>query len=226
MVSGALHNLSNIPIPWWNSLLVAFSLITVAICLSKKYSGMTAFLSIQGVCLTLLTFSLGFYAKEPHLFLAGTANLIVKAIAIPLMLRDSLQKSNLWRRKDEHFSISHAGIWVGVVTMMAVLVTPGILDKTAVLSGRTLQMAFAGVFLGLWLMIYRNFLYSQVVGLLLMENSLFLAALALTEGMPLLVELGILFDVFVCILVMGVLLGKVRHLFHTTEIDKLRQLRG
>lgn len=226
MTATALQNLSNVPIPWWNGLLVAFCLITVTLCLTKKYNAMTALLAVQGVCLSLLTFSLGAYAKEPHLFVAGSVNLLMKAGLIPWLLRDSLMKSKLWRQKDEHFAAIQAAIWIGVITLITVLVTPQLLEKLTVLSGRTLQMAFAGVFLGLWLMIYRDYLYSQVVGLLLMENSLYLAALALTQGMPLLVELGILFDVFVCVLVMGVLLGRVRHLFETTAIDTLRHLRG
>lgn len=226
MGKNAFPNLSNAAIPGWNAFLIIFMIVTIALCTSKKYQNMTRLLSLQAICLSLLTFTLGVNFKETHLYLAGVANLIFKAVIIPLMLRDSLKKSNLYQRKDEHFSLIHAGLWIGMITIIAVFVTPSLMEVAEVVSGRTLQLGIAGVFLGLWMMVYRNYLYSQVVGLLLMENSLYLIALALTHGLPLIVELGILFDVFVCILVMGVLLKKVRRLFDSTEIDQLGQLRG
>jgi hydrogenase-4 component E len=221
-----LDNLTQAAIPGWDLLLVLFVAITVLICLAKQYRSMTALLSVQGVCLSILTFALGRFFKENHLMLAAGVNLLIKGGLIPYMLWRSLKRSGLELRKEEHFSNLQAGVWIGVIVMLAVFVTPTLVAAESVVSNRTLQFGIAGVFLGLWLMVHRNYLYSQVVGLLLMENSLYLTALALTLGMALVIELGILVDLFICIFVMGVLLERIRRLFDSTAIDQLKRLRG
>src|SRR2546430_4024501 len=45
---------------------------------------------------------------------------------------------------------------------------------------------------------------SQLVGFLVMENGLFLGATAATYGMPLIVELGVFFDVLIAVLIAGI----------------------
>jgi hydrogenase-4 component E len=64
------------------------------------------------------------------------------------------------------------------------------------------------------------------MGLLSLENGLVLAAISLTYGMPLIVELGIFFDVLVAVLVLGILVFRIRETFDSTDVSKLRRLRG
>jgi len=58
-------------------------------------------------------------------------------------------------------------------------------------------------------MVNRKKTLTQIIGLMFVENGVFLAAVAMTYGMPLLVEFGIFFDVFVAILIMGIMLFKI-----------------
>jgi hydrogenase-4 component E len=51
---------------------------------------------------------------------------------------------------------------------------------------------------------------TQVIGLMFIENGVFLAAVAMTYGMPILIEFGIFFDVFVGLLIMGIMLFKIK----------------
>ena len=67
---------------------------------------------------------------------------------------------------------------------------------------------------------------TQVLALLSLENGLFLAAISLTYGMPLIVELGILFDVLVAAMVLGILIYRIRESFASMDVSRLRRLRG
>jgi hydrogenase-4 component E len=60
---------------------------------------------------------------------------------------------------------------------------------------------------------------------MVMENGLYLAAMVVTGGMPLLVELGIFFDLLVGVLVMGVITFRINQTFDTISVDRLRRLR-
>ena len=65
-----------------------------------------------------------------------------------------------------------------------------------------------------------------LVALLTAENGLFLAAIALTYGMPLIVEVGIFFDVLVGVMILGILSYRIAETFESMDTSKLRRLRG
>jgi hydrogenase-4 component E len=59
-----------------------------------------------------------------------------------------------------------------------------------------------------------------------MENGVMLAAIALTTyGMPLLVEIGIFFDVVVAVMVLGILVFRIRKTFASMDVSKLNELK-
>jgi hypothetical protein len=66
----------------------------------------------------------------------------------------------------------------------------------------------------------------QIAGFLVIENGLFVTAMFATEGMPLIVDLGIFIDLITAVLIMGILVFRINERFETTDTDKLRKLRG
>ena len=75
------------------------------------------------------------------------------------------------------------------------------------------------------MMITRAKAVPQVIGFLSMENSLFFAATAATNGMPMLVELGIALDVLMGFLILGVFMFQIREQFDSLDIRNLERLR-
>lgn len=55
---------------------------------------------------------------------------------------------------------------------------------------------------------------------------MFLATISLTYGMPLIVELGVFFDVLVVVLVLGILVYRIRESFESMDVSKMRRLQG
>jgi len=82
------------------------------------------------------------------------------------------------------------------------------------------------IFIGPFIMISRKTAMTQVLGILIMENGLFLGAIALTSGMPLIVEIGIFFDLLVAVLVMGIMVFRINKTFETIDTDALKTLMG
>ena len=79
---------------------------------------------------------------------------------------------------------------------------------------------------GAFLMVSRNKALMQMLGLLVLENGIFLAALTTTFGMPLVIEIGIFFDVLIGLLLMGIFTFRIRDTFDHLDVSKLRRLRG
>jgi hydrogenase-4 component E len=91
----------------------------------------------------------------------------------------------------------------------------------------TLAVAITLLLTGFFLMFNRRKAISQVLALLTVENGVMLAAVALTSyGMPLVVELGIFFDVLVAVMVLGILVYRIRETFASMDVSKLSELKG
>src|ERR1017187_5245659 len=89
----------------------------------------------------------------------------------------------------------------------------------------SVAVAIALFLIGFFVMVNRRKALTQVLGLLSLENGLFLAAISLTYGMPLVVEIGIFFDVLVAVLVLGILVFRIGETFDSMDVSKLRKLR-
>ena len=95
------------------------------------------------------------------------------------------------------------------------------------LGNNTLGIAITLLLTGFFLMFNRRKAITQVLALLTIENGVMLAAVALTSyGMPLVVELGIFFDVMVAVMVLGILVYRIRETFASMDVSKLSQLKG
>jgi hydrogenase-4 component E len=101
-------------------------------------------------------------------------------------------------------------------------------DTSAVtaLGHNTLAIAIALFLIGFFMMVNRRKALTQVLGLLSMENGIFLAGISLTYGVPLVIELGIFFDVLVAVMVLGILVYRIGGTFDSMDVSKLRRLRG
>jgi hydrogenase-4 component E len=113
----------------------------------------------------------------------------------------------------------------GALTVLGYVVARP-LTSLARLGNNTLAVALALLLTGFFLMINRRKAITQVLALLTMENGVMLAAVALTTyGMPLVVELGIFFDVVIAVMVLGLLVFRIRESFASMDTSKLSELK-
>jgi hydrogenase-4 component E len=96
----------------------------------------------------------------------------------------------------------------------------------SMLLGLEIANGICVVFLGMFLMLSRKKAISQVIGLLLIENGMFAAALFGVGGMPLTVEIGTFFDLFFAVLIMKVFIERINITFGSIDSTKLTNLRG
>src|SRR5258707_715705 len=119
-----------------------------------------------------------------------------------------------------------ATLLVGIVlVIIAFNVASPISQFSSSVARGTLGIALACVLLSFMMMITRAKAIPQVIGFLSMENGLFFAAAAATNGMPMIVELGIGLDVLVGILILGVFMFQIREQFDSLDIHHLEKLK-
>jgi hydrogenase-4 component E len=115
-------------------------------------------------------------------------------------------------------------IMAGLILLSFFAVAP--YAKTLRVDEDMLAAAIALLLTGAFLMVSRKKALMQVIGLLVLENGIFLAALTTTFGMPLVIEIGIFFDLLMGVFLMGLFVFRIRDTFDHLDVSKLRRLRG
>ena len=80
------------------------------------------------------------------------------------------------------------------------------------------------VLIGFFVLVTRRRALSQVVGFLLLDNGITATAFLATAGVPLIVELGVSFDLLLVVVVLRVLAARCATAFGSTDLDELREL--
>ena len=63
------------------------------------------------------------------------------------------------------------------------------------------------------------------MGFIIIENGVFVLSLAVGTEMPMLVNIGILLDIFASVLILGVFVNKIGDVLKEQDVDQLRNLK-
>jgi hydrogenase-4 component E len=89
---------------------------------------------------------------------------------------------------------------------------------------KTIAISMSVVLIGMLIMVTRRQAITQVVGFMSIENGLFFTAVVSTHGMPMVVELGVAFDILVATVVFGVFFFQIRESIDSLDVDQLSRL--
>ena len=180
--------------------------------------------SWQGGLLAAVTAMVATTNDLAHLYFSALLTLGLKALLIPWMLHRLVGRLGLDRHVDilRHTALVHM-VAVTLVIFSYWLVLP-IVEQEFGFTRNIVAVSLAVLLLGLLMMIVRQQAISQVLGFMSMENGLFLAAVSATEGMPLVVELGIAFDVLVAMVLFGVFFLRIQDSIDSLDVDRLNRL--
>jgi hydrogenase-4 component E len=152
--------------------------------------------------------------------------LALKTILIPAIFSRMIQRLGIRKEVESYINIPFTLLLAVLLIFVSFYSTGGRKIIRLVSFGEFIPLAISTVFFGMLMMTSRKKALTQVIGLLLMENGLFLMAVTITFGMPLLVELGIFFDILVGVLIMGVFVFKIRDAFEGIDADDMTVLKG
>lgn len=157
-----------------------------------------------------------------HVILA-VINVAVKAVALPAMLRWTMKKSQVERELEPLLGYSLSLF----VALALIAVSFGLGSQLPLPDGSlnlAMPVAFSSMFIGLFIIMARRKTITQIVGFLTFENGITLFATALFLNYGVLVELGILLDVFVLVFIMAIQVFNISSEYKHIDADKLNQL--
>ncbi len=182
--------------------------------------------ALQSLLLAAIAAIVAYFHSATHVYILAVLTLIGKVIFLPWLLRRQVRRIAITEEIEPLLNAPASMLLCSGLTLLGYIVARPftVLER---LGNNTLAIAMTLVLTGFFLMFNRRKAISQVLALLTVENGVMLAAIALTTyGMPLVVELGIFFDVMIAVMVLGLLVYRIRENFASMDTSKLNQLKG
>jgi hydrogenase-4 component E len=155
----------------------------------------------------------------------AVASTLIKAGALPWLLRRAIRESGAVREVEPFIGFT-ASLLGGVGLLGACLLIGARLSPHAAQgSGLLLTVALFTTATGLMIIVSRRKAVTQVLGYLAMENGIYAFGMAFAIQEPLLVEMGVLLDVFVAVFVMGIAIYNISREFDHIDTDRLTALK-
>ncbi len=204
-------------------LLVALVLLTNFTLVSASRINKTIQVAVlQGVLLGLLPLAMGLW-REPHIVLMAASAVAVKGWLIPALFRRAMRRVPISREVAPYIGYSASMVLCALGTGLSLVLAHNLPLRAG--SALFVPASLATLFTGFLLLVSRRKAITQVVGYLVLENGIYLFGLTLVDGMPLLVEAGILLDLFVGIFVMGIVINHIRVAFDSLDTGQLSELK-
>jgi hydrogenase-4 component E len=201
-------------------LILAFAMIT-----QRRVLNLVHLFTAQGITLVAATLDVGYLTAQHELYVSAAATFALKVVLLPILLHKLIGRLQV-RWDVEPLLNTPLTMLVGILLVVfAFNLASPIAALSSSIARSTLGIALASVLLSFMMMITRAKALPQVIGFLSMENSLFFAATAATNGMPMLLELGIALDVLMGFLILGVFMFQIREQFDSLDIHHLERLR-
>jgi len=160
----------------------------------------------------------------PNFLFLSVETLGVKTILIPWFLFRILKKYGSLRDetpgKPQFFSLFIAS----VILLLGVLSHHWIAGNP-IISPIHFGISVSAIIISLLLITVKRNIISSIIGFIAMENGIFLLSLSIAKEMPLLVNIGVLFDVFVDVFILGMFINLIHKEFEDLDVSNLSDLK-
>ena len=208
-----------------NLLAGAFLLSALFAAAQRRVLAAIAAYRLNSAALGGIALVVAFTTGARHIALAAVLVLATKAIVIPSLLARRVRRGGA--QLSEPITGVPAGMLVcGALVVLAFSQTRALFGAGQTILASCLPVSVASTLVGMFVMVSRRSALMQVVGLVLLENAIFLAAVSLTYGMPLVVEMGVLLDLLVGVALFGLFVGRIEETHGATDTSRLSSLKG
>jgi hydrogenase-4 component E len=208
--------------------LALFLLADLALAGSGRLNHAIRLVAAQGWAVGVLPLLLwdwsGGESPSARLWIVAAVNMLVKGVALPMLLSYAVRKANTCRELEPivSFRLSQLIVFAMAVGGFAAGSHLGIHETLA--SELAIPVAFTTMGAGMLLICARKKAITQVLGFLVLENGISVFGAGLLLEHSLVVELGILLDVFTLVFILGIAIFQINRTFSSTDTDRLNHL--
>jgi len=204
-------------------LLLIFAMSLLYLSIANRLVTYLRVLVLQGVILFGTTYLTLNQINTINLLLIMLETLVFKAVVVPWFMNHVIKKNKITREAEPFLPNFLSLLIVTLIIVGAFVLSAQIgeekLDKTFFV------VALSTIFTGLYLIISRKKIITHVIGYIVIENGVFILSLAVGNEMPMLVNLGIMLDIFASVLILGIFFNKIGDVIKDPDVNVLTNLK-
>ncbi|HEX8038406.1 MAG TPA: hypothetical protein VF490_04625 [Chryseosolibacter sp.] len=206
-----------------NTLLIVLIISLIYVVVANRLYTYIVILAVQGLVLFGVAFIELIEINIANLIFILFETVVFKAVAIPMFLNYVIKKNNLTREAEPFVSN-----FISVVIITGIIIGSFLLSNTLhdeQLKSLFFVVALSSLFTGLYIIVSRRKIITHVMGFLIIENGVFVLSLAVGSEMPMIVNVGIMLDIFVSVLLLGIFVNRIGDVLKEHDAEQLRQLK-
>ena len=193
-------------------LVIVFAITLIYLSMTERFPIYAGLIGFQGVLLFILSFLELHAITLAILLFVAIETLVFKVVVVPYLLFRIISKTGEARVHDKALPGFYSLIFVTIGLLLSIVVSFSM--NTAPATMIYFIVAFFAVYTGLFMIISHKKIFSHLVGCLVVENAVLLLSLAIGSEMPMLINIGILLDIFVSVLILGIFVMRLKQHAH------------
>ena len=204
-------------------LLITFIITLFYMAIANRMLTYLKVLAFQGELLFVVVFLQLKEINTVNLALILLETIVFKSVAVPLFMAYVLKRNSITRESEPFLPNFVSLIITTFIVVVTILLANQVKDTN--LDKIFFVVALSSLFTGLYFIATRRKIITHVIGYLIIENGVFVLSLAVGNEMPMLVNLGIMLDIFASVLILGIFLNKIGDVFKDVDVDQLSNLK-
>lgn len=208
-----------------DGLIILFGLTMLYLSTTSRLLAHVRTLAVQGLLLFLIC-AMDF-SHHPWYIIAflTVETLLVKAILIPMFLTKVVKKTHSNRDTDANIAHFYCLLISSVILFAGFMLSVIEIPSLSMINPICFGIALATIIISLWLITIKHKILSNVIEFITMENGIFLLSLSVAKEMPILVNIGVLLDVFIAIYILGLFVSQINKELGDMEVAHLSDLK-
>lgn len=204
-------------------LLIALAMSLLYMSIANRMFTYLRILVFQGFILFGVTYLTLTHLNTVNLILIMLETIVFKALVVPWFLNYIIKRNGITREAEPYLPHFVSLIIVTLIIISTIILSSYIKDTN--LDKTYFVVALSTLFTGLYLIVTRKKIITHVIGYLVIENGVFILSLAVGNEMPMLVNLGIMLDIFASVLILGIFFNRIGDILKDPDVDLLRNLK-
>lgn len=206
-----------------NILLITYTISLIYLAMANRMLTYIRIIAFQGLLLFGIAFVELIEINMLNLVFVLLETIIIKAVAIPYFLKYILDRNRITREAEPYVSNFVSVVVVTLIVLGSFFLANSVQDTSV--RKIFFIVALSALFTGLYIIITRRKILTHVMGFLIIENGVFVLSLAVGSEMPMLVNTGILLDIFVSVILLGIFADKIGDVFEEQDVEQLKNLK-
>jgi hydrogenase-4 component E len=199
-------------------LIIVFAVTLIYLSITERFIIYAGLVGFQGFLLFALSLLDLHRITLSTLLFVAIETLLFKVVIVPYMLARIIRRTGITRVHEKSLPGFYSLLIVSFGLLLSIVISLSLVTRSSTLVYFT--VSFFAVYTGLFLIISHRKIFSHMVGFLVIENAVLLLSLAVGTEIPMLINIGILLDIFVSVLILGIFVMRLKQ--HTHELTLLR----